>query len=147
MPFRPQLQTDSNRWVQRDPAVRTEDALIYQGRIRQENIEKRKKQLNDKLLEDCNNFRPKINKKSKFINENQLDFFKSQRRSPDLLQKQFKTEKRQRSPNEDENVDDDDEFEDLAELQDSSQIVQDQKDPSQLDMSARQGKRVNAVNS
>lgn len=64
------MQADSSRWLYRDPKVKTEDALIRAGLAKNKNIEKKKKMLEEQLVEDCNNFRPKINKKSKAINNN-----------------------------------------------------------------------------
>lgn len=56
LPFRPQLRNDGSRWLHRDPAIRTEDALIHMGAVKRERLEKRRKQLDEKMLEDCNFF-------------------------------------------------------------------------------------------
>lgn len=59
------LLANGSQWLNRNPNIKTEDALINAGLIKNRNIEKKKRMLSEKFKEECNNFQPKINKLKK----------------------------------------------------------------------------------
>ena len=62
--FRPVMMADSRPWLSRDRSIKTEDALMRAGLQKQQNIQRKKRMLEEKLAEDCNYFQPKIYTKS-----------------------------------------------------------------------------------
>jgi hypothetical protein len=62
--FRPNIYTTPRMQYWRDPSVKTEDALMIHTQIKQENMERLKKERDEQILKDCQNFRPKLSKKS-----------------------------------------------------------------------------------
>jgi hypothetical protein len=56
--------------------MRPENALMYSLQERQHNIERLKREQEEQLLKDCNNFKPKINKRSEAIDKLKVDKIK-----------------------------------------------------------------------
>jgi len=51
--FYPHIFTNPKRWQQRDPDAKPEDYLWYKMMVRNQNIEKLKKQKEDNIMEEC----------------------------------------------------------------------------------------------
>ena len=51
--FRPNIYTTPKMQHWRDPNVKTEDALMIHTQIKQENIERLKKERDDQILKEC----------------------------------------------------------------------------------------------
>ena len=49
----------------RNPNIPPENYLMYKYHERQDNLQRLKKEQDEKIIGECNNFMPKINKKSK----------------------------------------------------------------------------------
>ena len=61
------IYTDPKMHPVRDPDARPEDYLRYKHILKERKLEILKKQHEERILEECNNFMPRINPKSRYI--------------------------------------------------------------------------------
>ena len=61
--FRPNIHTSANKRMVRDKRIKTEDFLMFQGRLADEKKQRLKKDLERQEMEDVS-FKPSIDKKS-----------------------------------------------------------------------------------
>ena len=62
--FRPQISSGTSRRGRRSPEARQEYHLRYREMEKEDRMERLKAEQEFKILEECNNFRPKINPRS-----------------------------------------------------------------------------------
>ena len=65
--FKPKVFTKPKMQQIRDPNARAEDYLYLKQEEKKHNLERLKQEKEDRLMEECNNFQPKINSNSAMI--------------------------------------------------------------------------------
>lgn len=67
--FKPQLFTKANKQYQRHPEQTLAGDLLHKLALKNEKVARLKEERDSKLLQDCNNFQPKINPKSALMDK------------------------------------------------------------------------------
>ena len=57
---------------QRGQHMNIENNLEYHAKVKQDNMERRRREREKEVLQECQNFRPKICKRSKFLNNQKI---------------------------------------------------------------------------